>query len=181
MKTQKMEYLKLIQDVITRMANNSFALKGWAITLVVGLFGISVVNNAGIGFYCIIYIPIITFWFLDTYYLRQERLFRGLYNRVRKMDVSALEEAQYVLKTSTKDENGVENKDYKFVRVLASGTEAGLYVPLLGVLTLVILILSIQGYGASASTMQAEESVSSQMISTETIETFGLNTEDILQ
>ena len=55
METQKMEYLKLIQDVITRMANNSFALKGWAITLVVGLFGISVVNNAGIGFYCIIY------------------------------------------------------------------------------------------------------------------------------
>ena len=46
METQKMEYLKLIQDVITRMANNSFALKGWAITLVVGLFGISVVNNS---------------------------------------------------------------------------------------------------------------------------------------
>ncbi len=181
METQKMEYLKLIQDVITRMANNSFALKGWAITLVVGLFGISVVNNAGIGFYCIIYIPIITFWFLDTYYLRQERLFRGLYNRVRKMDESALKEAQYTMVPPLKRDDDFKHKDYNFIRVLISKTEAGLYVPLLGVLTLVILILSIQGYGASASTMQAEESVSSQKISTEIIETFGLNTEDIVQ
>ena len=97
------------------------------------------------------------------------------------MDESALKKTQYTMVPPLKGDDDFESKKYNFIQVLKSKTEAGLYVPLLGVLTLVILILFIQGYGASASTMQAEESVSSQMISTETIETFGLNTEDIVQ
>ena len=34
----KIKHLEIIQGVINRMAGNSFALKGWAVTLVAGTF-----------------------------------------------------------------------------------------------------------------------------------------------
>lgn len=72
----------MIQDIISRMAKNTFALKGWAVTLVSGLFAL-VANNANYLYYLIAYIPVITFWLLDAYYLKQERLYRSLYNDIR--------------------------------------------------------------------------------------------------
>ena len=79
---QNIEHLKMIQDIISRMAKNTFALKGWAVTLVSGLFAL-VANNANYLYYLIAYIPVITFWLLDAYYLKQERLYRSLYNDIR--------------------------------------------------------------------------------------------------
>ena len=38
----KIKLLEMIQSVITRMANNSFLLKGWAVTLVSAMFALSV-------------------------------------------------------------------------------------------------------------------------------------------
>ena len=38
---KKMQHLQMIQDVITRMANNSFMLKGWAVTLIAGIFALA--------------------------------------------------------------------------------------------------------------------------------------------
>lgn len=73
-----LEELKMIQEIIKRMATNSFMIKGWVITLVVAslLF-------KGNGFQAVIaFFPLITFWFLDAYYLRQERLYRKLYTWV---------------------------------------------------------------------------------------------------
>ena len=35
---KKLKHLELVQGVISRMANNSFMLKGWAVTLVAGIF-----------------------------------------------------------------------------------------------------------------------------------------------
>ena len=37
---EKMKHLEMILDVVNRMASNSFALKGWAITLVAGIFAL---------------------------------------------------------------------------------------------------------------------------------------------
>lgn len=34
----KHKYLEFLQSVINRMASNSFMLKGWAVTLVAGIF-----------------------------------------------------------------------------------------------------------------------------------------------
>ena len=42
----KIRYLELIQNVITRMANNSFMLKGWAITLVAAIFAYGAVKRS---------------------------------------------------------------------------------------------------------------------------------------
>lgn len=81
----KQKHLEFIQAVINRMAGNSFLLKGWAITLVAALFALSA-KDTNQSYIFIAYFPVIIFWILDGYFLSQERLFRNLYNHVRKLD-----------------------------------------------------------------------------------------------
>ena len=78
----KIKHLEIIQGVINRMAGNSFALKGWAVTLVAGIFALAS-KDADKLYFLVAYIPIIVFWGLDSYYLLQERLYRSLYDKVR--------------------------------------------------------------------------------------------------
>ena len=69
------EEIKIIQDIIKRMADNSFKIKAWAITVVVATLLIKTnLNNSYIAL-----IPLLTFWFLDAYYLQQEKIFREIY------------------------------------------------------------------------------------------------------
>jgi len=80
----KVKHLEMIQGVISRMAGNSFLLKGWAVLLVSALFALAA-KDTQILFIFLAYFPAFTFWILDGYYLRQERLFRALYDKVRAM------------------------------------------------------------------------------------------------
>ena len=79
----KKKHLEFIQLATNRMASNSFILKGWNITLIVGLFALTLKDLSSSYLYLAI-LPAIAFWSLDAYYLRQEKLFRELYNFVRK-------------------------------------------------------------------------------------------------
>ena len=81
----KLKHLELVQAVISRMANNSFMLKGWAVTLISGIFVLSGKDTDKL-YFLVAYIPIIIFWGLDAYYLLQERLYRSLYDKVRQVD-----------------------------------------------------------------------------------------------
>lgn len=92
----KLKHLEFIQGIITRMANNSFMLKGWAVTLVAGIFALSSKDSDQL--YSIIsIIPVIAFWGLDSYYLLQERLYRSLYNKVKDIEENSID---FSLKTS---------------------------------------------------------------------------------
>ena len=79
----KAKHLEIILEVISRMAHNSFQLKGWTITLLAGLFIISTLSQLKL-ILLVIAIPTIAFWGLDSYYLRQERLFRVLFEEARR-------------------------------------------------------------------------------------------------
>lgn len=81
-KEDLLKHLEFIENVITRMANNSFLLKGWTVTLVAALFVLAA-QNANVDFVILALFPMMAFWILDAYYLRQERLFRELYNSMR--------------------------------------------------------------------------------------------------
>ncbi len=81
----KIKHLELIQSVINRMASNSFLLKGWSVTLVAALIALSA-KDADKTIVLIAYLPWIMFWTLDAYYLRQERLFRKIYERVIELE-----------------------------------------------------------------------------------------------
>jgi hypothetical protein len=78
---EMIEHLKMIQAVINRMAQTSFIIKGWSITVVAGILTYSIVSNRSLGLFALF--PSIMFWGLDSYYLWQERLFRSLYDAVR--------------------------------------------------------------------------------------------------
>ena len=73
------EELKTIQEIIKRMASNSFMLKGWTVTLVTATLLLKVATD---NKYTILvgFIPLLSFWILDAFYLRQEKLYRELYN-----------------------------------------------------------------------------------------------------
>ncbi len=71
--------IEIIQDIIKRMAFNSFMVKGWAITLVVVSLLLRGTSQYQIW---IAFIPLIVFWYLDAYFLWQERLYRKLYDWV---------------------------------------------------------------------------------------------------
>ena len=83
--------LDLIQSCITRMASNSFSMKGWHIgtisALLVFFFSKESVNLNMIFF--IIAAVTLAFWYLDSYYLMVERKYRWKYAWVIKNRVNA--------------------------------------------------------------------------------------------
>lgn len=83
----KIAHLQMIQGVIDRMGGNLFYLKGWAITLLAGLFAFSTSDILPNGKWSILLLVILLFlfWILDGYFLSLERCFRDLYDKVRKM------------------------------------------------------------------------------------------------
>ena len=77
--------IDLIQSVITRMANNSFLLKGWLISIIAVVLALSkdsiVAGNISILFLLLCF-PTILFWYLDAFFLHREKCFRKLYEWV---------------------------------------------------------------------------------------------------
>lgn len=127
----KTKHLEFIQATINRMANNSFLLKGWAITVVGGLlaFGFKELDCR----YIFISLSVLFFfWILDGYYLHQEKLFRELYERTAKKKEG---EIDFSMKTG-KCENGESWFDCSF-----STTLLVFYGGLLAVHLIIILIL----------------------------------------
>lgn len=82
MTEDRQRHLELIQGIITRLAGNSFLIRGWSVTLVSALFALTA-KGVNIGFVYVSYFPCIMFAGLDAYYLCMERRFRALYDEVR--------------------------------------------------------------------------------------------------
>lgn len=80
------KHLDFIQAVVARLANSSSAAKGWGLTVATATFGFSATRAepfvAGLGI-----VVVAVFAVLDSYYLREERLFRFLYEAARKGEV----------------------------------------------------------------------------------------------
>lgn len=132
----KNTHLEMIQGIINRMATNSFSLKGWAVTLVSGIFVLSS-KDADKMFFLIAYIPILIFWGLDSYYLLQERLFRSLYNKVRILDESQID---FNIDTSLPE---FKCKKNTFWVCMTSVTEFWFYFPLALLSTTIMIITHI--------------------------------------
>lgn len=132
----KIKHLELIQGVINRMANNSFMLKGWAVTLLAGIFVLAGKDTDSL-YFLVAYIPVIVFWLLDSYYLYQERLYRALYEKVRLTDEGKID---FSLKATKKEFGNMKNC---FWCCLISKTEVWFYFPLALVSGGIIIITHI--------------------------------------
>ena len=131
---KKINHLQMIQGVISRMASNSFALKGWAVTLVSGIFALAS-KDADKMYFLVTYIPVVVFWGLDAYYLRQERLYRALYDKVRTLSE---DEIDFSMDTSPTEFHSKKNK---YWNCLTSKTVLRFYFPL-ALVTAGIIILT---------------------------------------
>ncbi len=132
----KIKHLEFIQGVINRMANNSFMLKGWAVTLIAGIFVLAGKDTDKM-YFLVAYIPVIVFWFLDSYYLLQERLYRSLYEKVRNTDEKDID---FSLKATVTEFDSNKNC---FCSCIFSKTEVGFYVPLALVCTGIIVVTHV--------------------------------------
>lgn len=77
--------IDLIQNVISRMASNSFLLKGWIITIIIGALALTsgVEFKSDIPYLTVVLlIPLMIFWYLDAYFVHKEKCFRKLYEWV---------------------------------------------------------------------------------------------------
>ncbi len=97
------KHLEFIQNIINRMSNNSFLLKGWNVTVSSAVL-VLIISNPNPLFAIVALLSSLSFWGLDAYYLRQERLFRSLYDDLRvssnikkekKVEVFSLDTEKY--------------------------------------------------------------------------------------
>jgi len=72
--------LEQVQNIIDRQASNSFKLKGWSVSLIV----VALLFRSSDYQIIVAFIPLVGFWYLDAYYLREERKYRRLYSRIRE-------------------------------------------------------------------------------------------------
>lgn len=119
MEHDKSKHLEFIQNIINRMNTNSFQIKGWMITIVSALLALYASSNNYVYVFVAI-VPTLIFWFIDSYYLQQERRFRGLYEDVINPEKN--------ITTFSMDITNYKSGRYKYCRCLFSTTTAILYL-----------------------------------------------------
>ncbi|MGA8574352.1 MAG: hypothetical protein WB609_01535 [Candidatus Cybelea sp.] len=77
-------HLQMIVDVVARMASNSFSLKTLAVAFVAGFLAyLGARPHPPAAVFYGVAMSVAVFWLLDAQYLRLERIFRSLYDKVR--------------------------------------------------------------------------------------------------
>ncbi len=127
----KTRHLEMIQAVITRMAHNSFLLKGWSVTISTAVLAL-MTGKPGSGWVVIALVPTLFFWGLDGYFLRQERLFRKLYDHVRKLEPEKVDFSM--------DTRSCQDEVADWLLVAASKTLLAFYLPMVVVILFVACI-----------------------------------------
>jgi carbon starvation protein CstA len=136
----QIKHLEFIQGVVTRMGSNSFQMKGWMVVIVSALLAIYADNNNGL-YPLFALIPVVIFWGLDSYYLWQERKFRGLYNDVA--GITNIHKAELVPFAMRPDLYTPKDKQsYAYWDVVISKTIVALYVPVVVILLTIYFLLT---------------------------------------
>lgn len=135
---RRQQHLEFIQNNIARMNQASFQVKGMAVTILTALLAAYVavpVNNA-VGnrtFLFVATVPTLIFWILDSYYLQQEKKFRGIYEDAIKI------QSEIALYDMPLDK--YKKGKYAFIKCMFTKTEWILYLPvILGLLVLGFLL-----------------------------------------
>ena len=128
----KRKHLEFIQGVISRMASNSFLLKGWTILLVAALFAFFARFGDSLYIFAV-FVPLAAFWILDGFFLSQERLFRALYDHVRTLEEQAID---FSMDTSYYR----RNKRNSWLNAILSATLALFYLPVVAAMVVVTVL-----------------------------------------
>lgn len=136
-------YLQMMQDNITRMANNSLSCKTWMVTIVTAFLALTCGIESLNGWIVLAFVPVIVFWYLDTFYLNLER---GMRNRQRdflnKFGGEDYSKALFnfkplMLKEDDKDAGLVSTDDRAFSKSIAP-----FYCGIIGVVIIITVVLN---------------------------------------
>ena len=132
--------IDLIQSCISRMAHNSFLIKGWLISLIaiiLTLFLKGEFKQPSIIILVELLGLIIVFWILDAYFLQQERIFRKFYKNVIEKRLKGDDSELYSLniKLFLKNNNDIKESE-SFTQVVFSITLKFFY----GMLIVLIIV-----------------------------------------
>ena len=140
---RRISYLQMIQGVIDRMATSSAIFKGFSATIVTG---VSVVSLVDVNTWILIlsFFPMIVFMILDIYYLRLERQYRFLYEKIRldewttdfKLDPPDIKTIQNV--------GGANDVDTSILSCIKSPSIYLFYGPML-VISVIIIVMKTCG------------------------------------
>lgn len=130
------QYFRIIQNVISKMTHNSFLIKAWSGTVFAGVIVLTI-SIANPLIFMVLLVVVTIFWYLDSYYLRLERLFRSLYNMKVEQYNNELEKQE--MKIFDMDISLFIKKVKTIPRIMFSKSEALFYIPLNAIL-LVFLI-----------------------------------------
>lgn len=127
--------IDLIQSCINRMAQNSFIVKGWIISLITVVFAL-LPETFNIKILSVVGIIIsICFWYLDGFFLKMEKLYRWKYEWVIKKRLSSNEYYYdlnpYNKKMWLKKENGLEKKEPRVIKIMFTKTLIPIYIPII--------------------------------------------------
>jgi len=131
----KKQHLDFIQNIITRMNTNSFQIKATTVTIISALLAVFASNN-NVLFIFIGIVTTVIFWFLDAYYLQQERKLRGVYK-----DVSGITSLNTVLPYEMPIQK-YQKGSFSFFSSFKSKTVLWIYLPMilmLGAFGIIIL------------------------------------------
>ncbi|HBO6814366.1 hypothetical protein P3818_09685 [Pseudomonas aeruginosa] len=121
----KIAHLTFVQGVISRMAANSFLVKGWTIALVAALLAIGA-DKFTFSYLIIVLVPVILFWWLDAFYLHQETLYRKLYEIVASKEDRDIDFDMNAL--------GLKNQIKSFKEIAVSKSISPFYLVIIGLL-----------------------------------------------
>lgn len=94
--------IDLIQNCITRMAQNSFLIKGWSISITAVIIGLSPQKLEKCQTFIVLILLTLCFWYLDATYLRIEKMFRWKYEWIIQ---NRLISSDYCYDLNPKNEN----------------------------------------------------------------------------
>ncbi len=131
------EYFKIIQNTISRFAQNSFLIKAWTITIIAGIsvFTFSFITSL---IFTVLIGVIVIFWVLDSYYLRLERLYRFLYEDVVNAFNDPSRKTQ--IKLFNMKYETFKQKIPSFLRTMISKSEGLFYITLILAMCFLIIL-----------------------------------------
>ncbi len=120
------KHLEFIQAIISRLAGNSFQMKGWNVALATAAIGLAAAKDSKPTLAVLAVVPALAFWFLDAYYLALEASYRDLYGKAIRAEPS------FLLDVGPVDSVG-------WLRCVLRPSVAGLHAPMIAVVLLVTL------------------------------------------
>jgi hypothetical protein len=114
----------MIQSVIARMAQNSFLIKGWSVTLAAALLGLSTKDD-DTALAWVAFGAVAVFTSLDARYLALERKYVDLYRRATGEQPSGSEVSSFSLTAGKPGFGGVLCSLFSWSVILPHGTALG--------------------------------------------------------